>query len=69
MVDFIMSTGYKAKILYFSLEDPEIPVSMKIMSHYLFVRHNISITAKALASRNEALADHYLKLIKSDELF
>jgi len=69
MVDFVMKTTYKAKILYFSLEDPEIPVGLKIMSHYLYVRHKISVSAKMLASKEFVLDNKYLEIIKSDELF
>ncbi len=69
MIDFAMNNKYKLKVLYFSLEDPEVPVGLKVMSHYLYTRHGISISAKSLMSREVALSEQILKLIKADELF
>lgn len=69
MVDFAMDTGYKVKILYFSLEDPSIPVSKKIMSHYLYTKHGISLSSKALSSQKIPLDDKYLEVIEKDKGF
>lgn len=69
MVDFAMDTGYKLKVLYFSLEDPKIPVAKKIMSHYLYKRHNISLSSKALNSQKSPLDDKYLSVIEKDKGF
>ena len=66
IVDFSIKNNYPVKILYFSLEDPEIPVAVKIMSHYLYIRHGISISSKDLNSKESPLHDKYLDLIKAD---
>lgn len=68
-VDFAMKTGYKLKVLYFALEDPKIPVAKKIMSHYLYTRHNVSLSSKALSSQIAPLPDKYLQLIENDKGF
>lgn len=69
MVDFAMDTGYKVKILYFALEDPKIPVAKKIMSHYLYTRHNISLSSKALNSQSSPLDDKYIEIMEKDKGF
>lgn len=69
IIDFSLKTGYKTKILYFALEDPEIPVAKKIMSHYLYTRHNISVSSKALSSRTAPLPDKYIDLLERDRNF
>lgn len=69
MVNFIMENDYPSKILYFSLEDPEIPVGKSIMSHYLYTRQGLAITAKMLNSSDKPLKDDYIKAIKNDSKF
>jgi len=69
MLDFIMENDYPCKILYFALEDPEIPVMKKIMSHYLFTRHKLSISPKVLNSRELPLPEKFLDALKKDEKF
>lgn len=69
ILDFSIATNYKVKIIYLALEDPEIPVAKKIMSHYLFTRHNVDISAKALSSKLAPLPDKYLELLEKDRNF
>jgi len=69
MIDFILNTGYKAHILYFALEDPEVPVMKKIMAHYLYTRHNLSIGPKLLNSREIPIPDKYINALQKDAEF
>lgn len=69
MVDFIMQNDYPCKILYFGLEDPEIPVGKKILSHYLYTRAGISVGPKILNSRETPISESVINAIKKDESF
>jgi hypothetical protein len=69
IVDFCISTGYKAKIILFALEDEDEQVFKKIIAHYLYVRHNISVSNRYLNSVDSPLSDEYLKIIEKDEKF
>ena len=69
MIDFILQNDYPAKIVYFALEDQEIPVGKKMLSHYLYTRQQLSIGPQALNSRDNPISDTYINAIKKDELF
>ena len=69
MMDFSMEYKYPVKIIYFSLEDPELPVAKKVMQHYLYTRHRVDVSISQLNSRISPISDNILGLIKSEELF
>lgn len=69
MIDFSIEYKYPIKIVYFSLEDPELPVGKKVLSHYLYTRHSASVSISQLNSRIKPIPDNVLALIKKDELF
>lgn len=69
MIDFSMEWKYPIKIIYFSLEDPELPVGKKLISHYLYTRHRASVGISQLNSRVKPLTANVVDLIKQDELF
>lgn len=69
MADFAITQKYPLIILYFALEDPNISVSKKIMSHYLFTKHNIKINPVSLNSSHKALDSSVLYHLKNDAPF
>lgn len=68
-LDFAMQENYPLKIIYFALEDPEIPVGKKIMAHYLYTRQGIIINPKALNSTRKVLHKDIVGAIQRDEAF
>lgn len=69
MVKFSMNNSYPTKILYFALEDGKQQVFKKIISHYLFDICGIRVPTKVLDSKEDALPDEYLNIIKSHKEF
>lgn len=69
MIDFAIKNHYPIKIIYFALEDTDIPVYKKIMSHYLFIRQNIDISQDYFNSKHTPLSSHYIDCIRKDEKF
>ncbi len=69
-LQFSADTGYKVKILYFTLEDPGKKAHKNMLCHYLHTRQKYSIGFDRLNSRGEyILPQEALDLIKKDEAF
>lgn len=66
---FYLLTGYPLKILYFALEDGWKLTYKKILIHYLWERHGITMHPKYLDSKDLPLDQKYLELIKRDSAF
>jgi Steigviridae replicative DNA helicase len=69
MIEFSMMNDYKVKLLYFALEDDKKQINKKIIAHYLYCKHGISLSQSYLNSIHEPLPDKYLELIKKNEKF
>lgn len=68
-IKFSLKTGYPIKILYFALEDNRMQIYKHIIIHYLWERHNISISLKELESKDKPLSNFYLNKIREDHDF
>lgn len=67
---FAEKTGYKVKILYFAVEDPQEKVYANLICHYLFTRHKYSISLDMLNSKgNYTLPQEALNIIAKDSEF
>lgn len=61
---FHLETGYKLKIIYFSMEDNKEKIFLYFICNYLFEKHDILITIKELTSKTRILPDFVLERIK-----
>lgn len=68
-LEFILQTGYKAKILYFALEDSKMQVYKKLIAHYLWVHQKVYISQKLIDSKEQPLPDKYMDMMKDEEEF
>lgn len=66
---FAMKNAYPVKILYFALEDSRSLTMKKIMIHYLWERHGITLHPKYLDSKDIPLDDKYIDLLVKDSAF
>lgn len=69
-LQFSEDTGYKLKILYFTLEDPGVKSHMNMLCHYLWTRHKYSIGLDKLNSKGDfVLPQEALNLLDKDSQF
>lgn len=68
-IDFSIRENYPIKIIYFALEDPEIPVYKKILSHYLYTRQGVQINPRSLNSTRKVLSQTIINNIQNDGNF
>lgn len=68
-IKFSLEKNYPIKILYFSLEDSKELTYRKILSHYLWERHNKIIKDEYLTSTKNPLPEEILNLLKKDKEF
>ena len=69
VISFAIKNNYKVKILYFALEDNREKIMKKIISHYLFERHNLSLSFHDLNSRFKALDKQIIDVLEKEKAF
>lgn len=67
--DFSKANNYPIKVLYFALEDGLLLTYKKMMTHYLFKRHNLLVPSALLDSKVTPLPEKYLTILREDREF